>query len=759
MLRELYNSGFRSWLAGNISKPVFFKRHRDHAVTASKLGAQKAINQDQLHYKQPFSLIEEFGLDSDDCNYEILFKKLASLSMSTERDRQHYRPNEEGQKARANQIEVFKQELFASFFNEYINEEFKWVLELTDDDYNSEVKPLSEDQNSTSSDSPAEDKIINDWQALFYGWLYLLPPEEVSKLRHQMKKSLVLEGKGSQATSGLEPQSAFMKALNEIDSLMGLYTKIQAAGFDGTEHKKDLNLVKTFYQDIEQAEKLYQEPTHTVDGQAIKIDNALSIPGTRRGLRQILRYNHIPFLEGIIKKHRVTFEEVDEFSQCLTDVNKSDSIKQAIKKRKDIRDEIEKSFSSKKRNDDDLKKLASEYQKAVTTTALYDFNANAVRLPEHYRLHQLMMRVVGRLTDFTLLWERDRAYSFLGMLYDSVSDNDMKFVGHQAFTLEELNKQKKPGIPRRLGLKFENTILKKMQAQADKLTVSDTDEDNLLLKRDLQAGFIPLWREGKGFDLKSFRNLKFLLSEPNRAHFEHYFEGIDKPNPKDVDEKKRKEEEGNKIVSKEAGQGLTKSKGCEKVRGNYPYKQGRQQIRNDFAHYNVINRMKGPPKSFTYLVNAVRSLMAYDRKLKNAVTKAIKDILLDEGLVIKWQMDQDRLVRPEVTPDVETHLTMIFGELGRDLQFDVPRASVRSASMVKALFDFEKGGNRAKVNSYNQKSDKIEKKNKGGMTYPKAFIQKYSKGLNTDKMKSSMPHDLLTFAYPNYVNQPQNKGK
>ena len=38
--------------------------------------------------------------------------------------------------------------------------------------------------------------------------------------------------------------------------------------------------------------------------------------------------------------------------------------------------------------------------------------------------------------------------------------------------------------------------------------------------------------------------------------------------------------------------------------------------------------------NLTYVINAVRSLLAYDRKLKNAVPQSVKKIMADEGLII-----------------------------------------------------------------------------------------------------------------------------
>ena len=65
----------------------------------------------------------------------------------------------------------------------------------------------------------------------------------------------------------------------------------------------------------------------------------------------------------------------------------------------------------------DLKRLCEDYQTKATDAAIYNFQITGARLRDHARLHQLMMRLLGRLLDFTLMWERDKQYVYLGMLY------------------------------------------------------------------------------------------------------------------------------------------------------------------------------------------------------------------------------------------------------------------------------------------------------------------------------------------------------
>ena len=78
---------------------------------------------------------------------------------------------------------------------------------------------------------------------------------------------------------------------------------------------------------------------------------------------------------------------------------------------------------------------------------------------------------------------------------------------------------------------------------------------------------------------------------------------------------------------------------------NIPFTKS--NIRNAFAHFNYLRDRKNGKKdinnakrkNFTSLVDDLRDLMSYDRKLKNSVTKSLQDILAREGFTLSWDMD------------------------------------------------------------------------------------------------------------------------
>jgi hypothetical protein len=251
----------------------------------------------------------------------------------------------------------------------------------------------------------------------------------------------------------------------------------------------------------------------------------------RRGLREIMRFGHLPALRPIFGKHTVKAEDVDavERAEQGTDDKSEIAHWQAMRERKHEKWSRErKDFTA-----DDWRAYVEALKEVVSHRHL---SAN-VTLTNHVRLHRLMMAVLGRLVDFSGLWERD--------LY---------FV-----TLALIDRQgRRP---------------------ADILT------ENGLAK--LQEGQI----------VAALRKLK--------------------PNDDDA-----------RIVKR----GLCRHFGAVYERGN-----ANVAIRNDFAHFNML-RPDRLPVDITACVNDARRLMAYDRKLKNAVPQSIKELLDREGLTLEWAM-------------------------------------------------------------------------------------------------------------------------
>ena len=77
-------------------------------------------------------------------------------------------------------------------------------------------------------------------------------------------------------------------------------------------------------------------------------------------------------------------------------------------------------------------------------------------------------------------------------------------------------------------------------------------------------------------------------------------------------------------------------------------------IRNDLAHFNMLQG--SATLDLTEAVNDTRRLMAYDRKLKNAVSQSIIEMLAREGLYLTWDMKDHSLTNARVNVRQAVHL-------------------------------------------------------------------------------------------------------
>jgi len=105
------------------------------------------------------------------------------------------------------------------------------------------------------------------------------------------------------------------------------------------------------------------------------------------------------------------------------------------------------------------------------------------------------------------------------------------------------------------------------------------------------------------------------------------------------------------------------------------------KARNDFAHFNVLlvqenNKFKTP--NLTHLMNRARDMVAYDRKLRNSLSKSISDLLAKSGLQISWNTDKHTLVDAKVSSLEINHL----GGMGRTEKLN----NAQFVAMVGELF-------------------------------------------------------------------------
>jgi hypothetical protein len=694
LLRQLYARGFASWLHTRQTEPGFVKSAVD-AVISCKKQRIESYHSGERFYLMAESFAEELSVD-DGTTLDGLFSELLSRAMSDD-IRQTYRPKSSKLHERTGGVEAFRREMFALLFAQYLNgEKLAWFWKIQ------EKLPVDEQAAPAKLAEfvvPAWPDTIKPWHGQFYAWLYLVPIDEVALLRHQLRKTAALETKGKQEHQG---------PYREMDRLMGLYIDVSSAGFSGREHEAGLNIGETFYERPGQFKEVYSDDHES---------HNLSVPGTRRGLRDILRMGHTGVLNRIYEKHKVTAEEVGRFESMA---NKTDDFDKIFRRKNALAKQTVELAKAKIPNLPELKRDCEEYRALAVRAAIYNFQIGGARLTEHARLHQLMMRVLGRLADFTLMWERDRQYAFLALLARKLGvehgklmigrtdgtiginlSNDLRDRLRDAIDMIEYEKRNRP-----------HEVKQKQDSRAEEALASHHDI--------VKTGHLPIWDEKKGYVLRGDILEKALLQPDEWELYNRFFVRLAAPNPLDLDANERRK------ANNQTTRNLNKK--------NHSYRLGKRQIRNDLAHYNVLN---GTDRvNLTYVTNAVRSLLAYDRKLKNAVSASIAKIVAEDGLIIEWVMEEDRLQKPVVVPSLEVHLKYVRRSDEFDPRFALPQASVRYTSMVKALFDFESGGYRDLIPRDG------DNKRDGELRYP-ADLKVVAAGLGI-----TIPEEILAVTHP-----------
>ena len=107
-------------------------------------------------------------------------------------------------------------------------------------------------------------------------------------------------------------------------------------------------------------------------------------------------------------------------------------------------------------------------------------------------------------------------------------------------------------------------------------------------------------------------------------------------------------------------------------------KNGTARDRNYLAHFNML-RDPNTRLNLTDSVNRTRRLVAYDRKLKNAVSQSIKEMLAREGFDLTWTMKDHELRSARIRTRQAFHLG------GKTIREDLH--GTKFVSMTAALFD------------------------------------------------------------------------
>jgi hypothetical protein len=510
-LKLLYERPFRAWLEGRDAETLnsFIK----HATERSTRAAQDInARKDSDLRKVIVSRADRLPRLAEDERLETFFFNLSAETASEMRVQRGYDPDADKARKQAGFIEDLKCDVVALAFKAYLNEaEFNFLLDLSPE----QKKPENPLCRLDEIEMPKAGRTAEDWQKVLYFLIHLVPVDDIGRLLHQIRKwEILAEGDIDKKTR---------EKVRPVQLVFDLYLDMHDAKFEGGEGISVPPDFEALFEDEDSFKKVFRRQSDNGDDRHIP----------RRGLREIMRFGHLPVLLPVFKKHPVTAGEVNEFLEAK---EKPANGKSKLAELQETREKLHKKWVKEKSSFSDEDKRA--YAEALQGIVLHRYAASHVTLTDHVRLHRLLMAVLGRLLDYSGLWERDLYFVTLALIHQAKSTPE--FI----YTEKEKNYLRNGQIIR--ALRMPKTC--------------DTAKE---VNTGLQAYFGgAVWEKG------------------NRT--------------------------------------------------------GR--IRSNFAHFNMLQTPSGGV-DLTACVNDARELMAYDRKLKNAVSQSVKELLHREGLELEWTME------------------------------------------------------------------------------------------------------------------------
>jgi hypothetical protein len=525
----IYEKPFRAWLQNKGAREVskIIAEVAELTTNAAKTLHNRDPNKELISAKAA-----EFPPKEGE-KFNAYFERLSGIMTGEARIQNGYEPDRQKAREAAEWLNKHRMGIVALAFKKFLEsglaEPIKPILALN------ERSTFNESATALTAPKKQSDAVTlkDQWLQLLYFILHFVPVDDVAQLKHQFDRWSVAEQAGG------APVDQNIISIREV---FELYIDMHDAKHTG--EGTDTQALRPF-KDLFEKPELFEQVFVTLNSTPERLASTL------RGLREIMRFGHLPPLTAAFSK-RVTASEVStlEDYERKGDAGEDSKIALAQSARIKLHSEIDQMKSPKKPFNPSDKKAKKEYDLAIMaynkklrpkiagyirhleTIKNHSELANKVKLNNHIRLHRLMMSVASRLVDFVGHWERDGYFV--------------------ARALDWLQKNEKT--------KFVN--LKQGRVK-----------DNL---------------------------------SADESVFLHKFYNSD---------------------------GAT--------------------TRNHIAHFNFLS---GMDVDLTQAINCVRDIMGYDRKMKNAVSKAIIGLLEEEGLTLQWEMKDHQLTKPKINSRTLHHL-------------------------------------------------------------------------------------------------------
>ncbi|MEZ5996401.1 MAG: type VI-A CRISPR-associated RNA-guided ribonuclease Cas13a [Hyphomonadaceae bacterium] len=379
-LKLLYESGFRDWLS---------HRRGDELGTFIDLAikrttdAARALNAAEL--ATPGALITARAANimrnGQTETIDTFFASLAGEATTELRLHRHSIAHPGHARSEATYIENLKCDVVALAFRSYLRiTDFGFVLALAPD-----ADPAAwVSIDLTSPTAAAEPAPAEPWQQTLYFLMHLAPVEEAHLLHDQIRKWRTLALRG-----GAAPDDTQLKLLDVFD----LYVRTHDIKFQRHHALTGIEPFDGLYESKAVFGRMYPPLA----------DDAAQQRLPQRGLREIMRFGHLPILEPIFRTHRVNDAEAIAYLDGES----------AISHWEERRQSLHDSWTQAK----DLTPQTSvrDYVDALRHVVQRRHLAAHATLTNHVRLHRLLMNVLGRLVDYSGIWERDLYFAVLAL--------------------------------------------------------------------------------------------------------------------------------------------------------------------------------------------------------------------------------------------------------------------------------------------------------------------------------------------------------
>lgn len=542
-LKLLYERPFRVWLEECTSTTLngYIQQAQGRATRSARIINGK--KQDKETRELIVSRMTKLPKLADGQSIHRFFFNLTAATATEMRVQHGYQSD--GAKARdqADYIEDLKCDVVALAFCDYLSQKgFDFILELPSDAQRTPqaLCDLDDVLVQTTPTAPVDHEA---WQTVLYFVLHLVPVDDVGRLLHQIRKWEILAApaEGAAPMEGAAPaggaaipagQTMTSDHAQPLRDVLALYLDMHDAKFTGGAALIGTEDYKILFETEDDFNTVFPRSS---DDQSVEVDDR-RVP--RRGLREIMRFGHLPVLLPIFKHCKITPGDIEAWTAAQRPNQVQNGALSAIATQQKTRETLHEKWS-KHEKDFQRDGNINAYLRALKAVACHRERAAHVTLTNHVRLHRLLMAVLGRLVDYAGLWERDLTMVTVAVLHlDGLKPSDL----------------------------FTDVGLEKLHDGQIVTALRETNEG--ANTQDIKSTL------GKYFDVF---------------------------------------EENSKMIS----------------------------LRNDFSHFKMLQSAQAP-LNLTQCVNDARSLMGYDRKLKNAVSQSIIELLEREGLILSWKMDVEK---------------------------------------------------------------------------------------------------------------------